>query len=191
MRTSLAHLARRLAALTRRGRLDDELAEEIRLHVELRRQALVDAGWDPRDAAFEARRMFGNITAIREETRAMWGFGWLDALAQDLRYGARLLRRSPLFSGVAVLSLAIGIGATAAVFSLADAVLFRKLPVRSPDELIAFRWISGPVYPFESLSGYGRQGETENSSTSFAYSAYQTIRQRVSSDAAALSTVCR
>ena len=86
----------------------------------------------------------GTSAAIREETRDMWGFPSLDTLAQDVRYGLRLLRRSPMFTAVSVLSLAIGIGAAAGVFSLADAVLLRKLPVKSPDELVVLRWVSGP-----------------------------------------------
>jgi predicted permease len=173
----IRHVAATIAALIRRRRLDDELAEEIALHVELRRQALVDEGMDPRAAAREARRRFGNVTAIREETRDMWGFPSLDTLAQDVRYGIRLLRRSPGFTAIAVVSLAVGIGASVAVFSLADAVLFQKLPIRNPDELVIFRWISGPALPLDSLSGYSSQGDSENSSTSFSRTAYEAARE--------------
>ncbi len=175
---SIRHQLARLKTLVRRNRLDSELAEEIALHVELRRQALIADGMDPRDADHEARRRFGNVTAIREETRDMWGFPTLDSLAQDARYGMRMMRRSPTFTVIAVLSLAIGIGATAAVFSLADTVLFRKLPVRNPDELVIVRWISGPVLPFDSLSGTGSQGDTENSSTSFSLAAFKALREQ-------------
>jgi len=83
--------------------------------------------------------MFGNATAIREETREMWGFPSIDTLWQDVRYGARLLRRSPTVTIAAVASLAIGIGASAAVFSLADLMLFRRLAVRAPEQLVALR----------------------------------------------------
>src|SRR5207249_6538455 len=96
-------------------------------------------GLDPREADYEARRMFGNVALKREEARDMWGFRSLDSFIQDVRFGIRLLRRSPAFTIVAVLSLAIGIGATTAVFSLADAMLFRKLPVESPDDLALFQ----------------------------------------------------
>jgi hypothetical protein len=78
----------------------------------------------------------------------MWTFHWIEALLQDTRFGARLLRRSPIFTLTAIASLAIGIGSAAAVFSLADGILFRTLPVRSPQELVLFRWISGPEVPF-------------------------------------------
>jgi predicted permease len=180
---SIQHTLARLKALVRRNRLDSELAEEIALHVELRQQALIADGMGPREAAIEARRRFGNVTAIREETRDMWGFPSLDSVAQDARYGTRLLRRSPTFTIIAVLSLAIGIGATAAVFSLADTLLFRKLPVRNPDELVIVRWISGPVLPFDSLSGTGSQGDNENSSTSFSLAAFKAVREQAAAQA--------
>lgn len=167
---------RRAWATLRRPRLDDEFAEEINTHMEWRRQALVDDGMDPREAAREARRMFGNVTLIREEARGMWGFRTLDTVVQDLRYGTRMLRRSPLVTLVAIVSLAIGIGSTAAVFSLFDALLFRKLAVRAPDELILFRWASGTVQSFESLAGYGSFNEEGYSSTSFAQVAFESLR---------------
>jgi len=164
---------RRLTAYIFRRHLDDELADEIRLHIELRRQALIDDGLDPREADFEARRMFGNVTLKREEARDMWGFRSLDTFIQDVRFGIRLLRRSPAFTIVAVLSLAIGIGATTAVFSLADAMLFRKLPVESPDDLALFQWRSGPRDPAPSLSGHSWGDATMNVSTSFSFPTYE------------------
>src|SRR5262245_49871172 len=104
----------RLASYLRRRRLDDDLAEEVRQHIELRRQALVDAGMDPREADAEARRLFGNALGLREEARDMWSVQAVDTVVQDLRYGLRLLRRSPTFTSVSVLALAVGIGASAA-----------------------------------------------------------------------------
>ena len=132
-------LVRRIRAVLTRGRLDDELREEIAEHIERRRCELIDRGMDPRDAAFEARRLFGNATVIRERTREMRSFRPLDSLSQDLRFGARVLLRTPVFSAVAVMSLALGIGAAVAVFNAADAVLFRPLGVRDPESLRAFR----------------------------------------------------
>jgi len=179
----LLRFFRRLVSRARRDRLDDELGGEIAGHIERRRQQLVDAGMDPHDAAREARRIFGNVTAIREETREMWTFTSLETVLQDARFGARLLRRSPLFTVAAVASLAIGIGAATAVFSLADGLLLRQLPVRNPQELVLFRWISGPDGPFESLTGYGNQTATESSSTSFSLSAYRTVQENLRSEA--------
>ena len=168
---------RRLSAWMRRDALDDQLAAEIDDHLAARaRRLLEDERLTPEEATREARRRFGNVLAYREESRAMWGFPAVDTFLQDLRFGLRLMRRSPTFTGVAVLSLAIGIGGAVAVFSLGDALLFRKLPVRDPDALHVVRWISGPVLPFDGLSGHGRQGDTENSSTSFSLAAFEALR---------------
>jgi predicted permease len=134
---------RRAAARLTRNRLDDELAEEIRDHLEQRRQQLIADGMDPAAAAIEARRGFGNVTRVREELRDGWGFPRLESVWQDVRYGARILRRAPGFTAVAVLSLSLGIGAAAAVFNLADAVLFRPLSVEDPASLRHFRATMG------------------------------------------------
>src|SRR4051812_46891895 len=158
---------RRVVLWPRRRRLDDELRDEVALHLELRRQALIETGMDPGEATTQAQRMFGNAMSIREETRDMWGFPSIDTLAQDIRYGARLLHRSPTVTIAAILSLAIGIGASAGVFSLADAMLLRSLPVRAPQELLAFQWRSGPTTLYSSLSGSSWGDDTGEGSTSF------------------------
>jgi predicted permease len=134
---------RRVVARLTRNRLDDEMAEEIRDHLERRRQQLIADGVDPADAATEARRAFGSVIRVREELRDGWGFPRLESLLQDARYGARILRRTPGFTAVAVLSLSLGIGAAAAVFNLADAVLFRPLSVEDPTSLRHFRATMG------------------------------------------------
>jgi putative ABC transport system permease protein len=128
---------RRLRAFFRRDRLDDDLAEEIRLHLELRRQALVDAGVAAGDADREARRQFGNVTLIRERTRDQWGGSSIDMLVHDVRYGLRLIRKAPGFSAVAIASLAIGIGASTVLFSFANAFLFRPVHAARPEQLVA------------------------------------------------------
>jgi predicted permease len=176
---------KRLLLLFKRARLDDELSEEIDLHIELRRQALVDDGMDPREADHAARRMFGNVTIKREEARDMWGFPSFDTIVQDLRYGLRLLGRSPVFTVIAVLSLAIGIGSTAAVFSLANALVLRKLPVVAPDELAVLRWQAGPRNPAGSITGNFSGDRTATSSSSFSFPAFDAFRQ----DAAAVAQV--
>src|SRR4029453_11527258 len=109
---------RRVVLWLRRSRLDNELRDEVALHLDLRRQALIDAGMDPREASAQAPRMFGNATGIREESGEMGGFPSFDPLVQDVRYGARLLRRSPTVTIASIVSLAIGIGFSAGVFSL-------------------------------------------------------------------------
>ncbi len=118
-----------LSWLWRGGRDDETVAEEMRHHIEMRRQALIGEGWDPRDAAHEARRRFGNTAQLREEARDMSGFRTFDDLAHDLRYGVRYLGRSPVFTLVAVVSVAVAIGAGAAIFAITNAIAFRPIGV--------------------------------------------------------------
>src|SRR5437763_12459875 len=148
---------RHLITWIHRGQLDDEMREELAQHVAWKTQALIDEGLPEIEARRRAALAVGNLTRLKEEARDMWGFPAFDTVVQDLQYAARLLRRSPAFTAVAVLSLAIGIGASSAVFSLADTVLMRKLAVNDPDALIALQWASGPIFPFSSLNGNSHQ----------------------------------
>jgi predicted permease len=172
----LLRFARHLFAALRRPAFDDRLRSELDQHVAWRTQMYVDDGVPPAEARRRAAIDVGNVTKLREDARATWGFPLLDGIVQDLRYGARMLRRSSALTLVAVLSLAIGIGSSAAVFSLADAVLFRKLSVRHPDTLVIMKWFSGPVIPFRSLNGYGDQTADGLNSTSFSSSALDAFR---------------
>jgi putative ABC transport system permease protein len=126
--------------LRRRDR-DGELGEEIRTHLEMAVRDRVDRGEPRAQAEAAARRELGNLAAIQEVTREMWGGMWLERLGQDLRYGVRLLRRNPGFTAVAVLSLALGIGANTAIFQVINAVRLRTLPVPSPGEIAEIRLV--------------------------------------------------
>ncbi len=119
-----------------RRRAGDDLEQEMRLHVELERERLVDAGVAPAAAARAARRRLGNPAIIREETRAVWGWRWLDGLGRDLRHVTRGLRRSPGFTAVVVAVLGLGIGASTAIFSLVHGVLLSPLPFHDPGQLV-------------------------------------------------------
>jgi hypothetical protein len=122
-----------------RDRLDDEFDEEARAHLELLARRFVERGLTPEEAAYAARRQFGRVTRVREDLRARRGLPGIDALAGDLRHAFRQLRRSPGFAVMAAGTLALGIGATTAVFALLDAVVLRPLPYADAGRLMAFR----------------------------------------------------
>ena len=132
----LGELARRIHMLLHRDRTASELQEEMQLHLDLRQQQEEEAGLPADDAGYAARRRFGNATRVREQSYAAWGWQWLEAFLQDVVYGMRSLLRSPGITIVALLSLALGIGANTAIFSLMDAVMLRSLPVKDPRQLV-------------------------------------------------------
>ncbi len=122
--------------MMRHRRALDDLEREIRDHIERETEDNIGRGMSPDDARQAAFRKFGNVTLAREDARAVWVPQWLDHLRQDLRYGARMLLKNPGFTLVAVLSLAIGVGANSAAFSFADALLLRPLPVPRPADVM-------------------------------------------------------
>ena len=127
---------RRLHMLLHRRRFHDELGEEMQLHLDLRQQQHIVAGLSPDTAHFLASRKFGNATHMKEKSYMTWGWEWLESFVQDAAYGARALLRSKALTIVALLSLALGIGANTAIFSLLDAVMLRSLPVKDPAQLV-------------------------------------------------------
>src|SRR5712671_4476340 len=129
---------RRVGMLARRGKFAGELEEEMRLHRELKEHALIADGVEVPEARFAANRAFGNVTILRERGHEAWGWEWIEHLVQDVSYGVRGMLRSPGTTLVALLSLAVGIGANTAIFSLADAVMLKSLPVKDPAGLVLF-----------------------------------------------------
>ncbi|MEP7380899.1 MAG: ABC transporter permease [Gemmatimonadota bacterium] len=134
---------RRLLNVFRRDHLSADVARELDFHIAERADELVAHGMSPEAAAREARRRFGHTGSIREATQDADLFTWLDAAWRDTRYAARSLAASRGFTIVAITSLALGIGANTAIFSLIDAVMLRDLPVRAPQELVVIDEVGG------------------------------------------------
>src|SRR6516162_8708839 len=126
----------RLQTLFRRDHLTQDLDDEVRFHLDEQIAENIAAGMNKEEARHTALRIFGNPSLLKEDVREAWGWVWLEQIGQDLRYGFRSLRKNLLFTVVAVLTLAFGIGANTAIFSLMDQVLLQLLPVKHPEQLV-------------------------------------------------------
>src|SRR3954468_19406014 len=134
-------LLRRVIAFFRRDRLAADLDEEMRLHLDFRARKLAQQGVP--DAAFAARRQFGNTAAIQEASAGFWGWPAWERLGQDVRLAARGLRKTPSFTAVAIATLAVGLGINTAVYSVVNAVLVRALPYPTAASLLSLWEESG------------------------------------------------
>jgi len=132
---SLGSFFRKLAWLPQRRRKEDDLREELQFHLAQEAEDRQAEGLAEHEARWAARRDLGNVTLLQESTRAMWTWTFFEHLVQDLRYALRTMLANPVFTALAALSLALGIGANTAIFTLLNAVMLKNLPVSKPGEL--------------------------------------------------------
>lgn len=169
----------RLRALLWHKRAESELDEELSFHLEMEARKNRSAGMTDAAAQQEATVQFGGVEQVREKCRDVRGLAFLESLMRDLRLAARLLRKSPLFTGVAVASLAIGIGANTAVFSLIDTVLLRMLRVRNPEQLVVARWgVQNSIGVSTTWATGGRDSQGGWVTNVFSWAIFQQMRSQ-------------
>src|ERR1041384_2689073 len=169
----------RVRGLFLKRRLEQELDDEIRSHLEMQIEENLRQGMSAEEARYAALRKFGGVDQVKEVYREERSLLGVETLLRDLRYGFRMLRRSPGMTAVAIFSLALGIGANTALFSVVDAVLLKTLPVEHPEQLIVFEWQSGRPFRVSGMSGTsnvdvppGRRGVSM-----FRYDVYQQMQK--------------
>ena len=143
----------RLRGLFLKRNLEQELSDEIQSHLDMQIEDYERQGMNPDEARYAALRKFGGVAQVKETYRDRRGLPFVETFLRDLGYGARMLRRSPIVTIVAILSLALGIGANTALFSVVDAVLLKPLPVEAPDRLLVFEWQAGRAFRTTGMSG--------------------------------------
>jgi hypothetical protein len=170
---------KRIGSMVRRRQSERDLDNEIEHHIELKTQENIDAGMPPDEARYAARQAFGGVEQKKEQCRDADRLRWLEDLIHDLHFGLRQLRRNPGFTAVAVITLALGIGANTAIFSLIDAVLLKALPVQNPADLVLLNWSSQGWADgiITNVAGEMNQDKTGRmTSPSFSYAVYREIR---------------
>lgn len=149
----LRFLLRRFRALLHPQRVHDEIAEELSFHIDRRTEDNIRSGMPPEQAKQEAEKRFGRLTGIREQGYEVRGGRWIESFLQDAAYGLRVLRRNPVFTLTAVVTLALGIGLNTALFAILEGILLRPLPFDNPEQLFMVREKTGPESAMMRLSG--------------------------------------
>ena len=165
----MKELFRRLWFVMHRAEFERDLEEEMRHHLAL--------GAEERGSPQAARRQFGNVTLLKEESRAMWTWTFWEQLMQDVRYGLRTMAANPLFTAMAALSLALGIGANTAIYSFMDAILLRSLPVQHPEQLVVLNWrAKDRPAVIHGQNGTRHRDEIGTNSPNYPFAAFQLLR---------------
>src|SRR5262245_53843140 len=147
----MTELWRRLLFLFQRRRFEADLDEELRYHLEMKAEEYRSQGLDRVEAQFAAMRQVGNTGMLRESSRAVWGWTRFEELIQDSRQAFRMLRRNPGFASIAVISLALGIGANTIVFSVVNALILKSLPIAEPAGVY---FVNNSGHPAQSYPNY-------------------------------------
>src|SRR5213078_4218334 len=179
-------MLRRLMYWIESARRREALREEMELHLAEKAAELEADGMTAERARAEARRRFGNVGLKQEESREIWMTRFLSELGQDIRYGCRTMTANKAFSALAVLSLALGIGANTAIYSFMESILLRSLPVADPESLVVLNWHSRPprdggkepvhvMHALQGLAWPGNKGDMV--SGMFPYGAFETLRE--------------
>src|ERR1043165_8761675 len=151
--TSIWIFLPKLRGLFLNRQLEQEMQDEVAAHLEMQIEDHLRQGMTPGEARYLALKKFGGVEQVKESYRERSSLVSVETLIRDLKYGLRMMRRSRGVTAVAILSLALGIGANTALFSVVDAVLLKTLPVADPEQLIVFEWLAGRPYRTSGMSG--------------------------------------
>jgi macrolide transport system ATP-binding/permease protein len=180
----MASLFRKFAWWLERRRKENELREELQFHLAEEAGERQSDGLSEEQARWAARRDLGNVTLLQEDTRSLWSWVLLEQLAQDVRYGLRTMFRNRVFTALAALSLALGIGANTAIYSFMDSILLRSLPVSDPASLVVVKWRSRPVnfshgneFVLHSIDGRTYRDRSGITAAIFPFPAFERLQE--------------